>query len=276
LITKTQQARIATILSIATGRYSSTRRITRIVRDPDGRIYVEVADAQLNARRGYVEVLPDGELLAGQRIGKHAADLTTIVDVGSESQAAQQLAAVGYKVDGGTSGNRQVIRWRGGVGEYVGSVTYTDAWYAFRAGSERMADALGHAKTPEAAALFLAGWHAGFDPEKVSLERHRRSVTQGEVSVSYDGQVLERYGDDIRIITDRDDVIGSPGGPLERWRRAEIVEGDGRQVVGGFAGLPDSFWMEVAQRDLGVLREREHRRTAALLATVVTCWPGSG
>lgn len=264
------------ILSLSAAQESSAVRIRRIVRDREGRTYVEVADARSDARRGYVEILPEGELLTGQRVGMRGSDLTSVVDVGADAQAAQQLAAVGYRLDGGVGGSRRVTRWRGGVGEYVGYVTYTDAWYAFRAGSDRMADALGHAQTPESAALFLAGWHEAFDPGKVSIDRHRRSVTQGEVSVSYDGKLLERYGDDIRIITDREDVTGYPGGVLERWRRADIVEGDGRQVVGGFAGLPDSFWIDVAERDLRVVRERERRRTATLLASVVTCWPGSG
>jgi hypothetical protein len=39
-----------------------------------------------------------------------------------------------------------------------------------------------------------------FDPSKVNIDRHRSSTTQGEVSVSYDGELLGRFGDVIRLI----------------------------------------------------------------------------
>lgn len=56
-----------------------------------------------------------------------------------------------------------------------------------------------------------------FDPAKVEITRHRMSTTQGEVSVAYDGQHIERYGDDIRLGPD------------------------------GYHGRPDEFWIDVAR-----------------------------
>lgn len=265
MLTNGQQARVAVIISLATAPFSRAIRINRIVHDPEGRIYVEIAERHRLTRRGYVEILPDGELVPEQRVGTHAADLETIVDVGTRAQEAQLLAAVGYRIDGGGSGSRRVTRWSGGVGEYVGYVMYTDAWYAFRSGAVKTVEAVGKAETPEAAALILTGWDDAFDPGQVSIERHRSSVTQGEVSLYYEGGLLGRYGDDVRIITDREVLLGLPAPVLDYWPREEISEGDGRQVVGGFAGLPDSAWVAAAQREFDARRQRESRRTAAVL-----------
>ncbi len=62
-----------------------------------------------------------------------------------------------------------------------------------------------------------------FDPDLVSIERKRRSTTQGSVIVSYDGTELGHYGDDIKM----------------------IAEGIHR---GEYHGHNDAYWMSVAQR----------------------------
>lgn len=62
-----------------------------------------------------------------------------------------------------------------------------------------------------------------FDPDLVSIERKRRSTTQGSVIVSYDGIELGHYGDDIHL----------------------IKEGIHR---GEYHGHEDAYWMAVAQR----------------------------
>lgn len=62
---------------------------------------------------------------------------------------------------------------------------------------------------------------APFDPAKVSIERHRFSTTQGEVTVSYDGQKIERYGDNIAM-----------RGPSKDYR-----------------GQSDEYWQGVARRE---------------------------
>ena len=61
---------------------------------------------------------------------------------------------------------------------------------------------------------------APFDPAKVSIERHRISTMQGEVTVSYDGQKIERYGDAIRLMDN-----------------------------GEYAGYSDEYWQGVARRE---------------------------
>jgi len=58
-----------------------------------------------------------------------------------------------------------------------------------------------------------------FDPELVTIERKRFSVTQGEVLVSYDGKKIAQFGDDIRL------------GENGEWET-----------------LPDSHWIEVARQ----------------------------
>lgn len=58
-----------------------------------------------------------------------------------------------------------------------------------------------------------------FNPLEVAIVRHRLSTTQGEVSVSYAGEKLGRFGDTIELI---------PGGSWE--------------------GRDDAAWIEVARR----------------------------
>lgn len=41
-----------------------------------------------------------------------------------------------------------------------------------------------------------------FDPAKVTIDRKRFSVTQGEVLLSYDGTKIEQYGDSIALMDD--------------------------------------------------------------------------
>ena len=63
-----------------------------------------------------------------------------------------------------------------------------------------------------------------FNPRLVTVERHRFSTTQGEASVFYDGELVERFGDDIRL-----------------------------QTNGQWEGYGDRHWQDVARR---VLAER--------------------
>lgn len=60
---------------------------------------------------------------------------------------------------------------------------------------------------------------SAFDQTRVTITRHRQSETQGEVTVEYDGQRIERYGDNIQLIN------------------------------GEFRGEPDEFWIAVARRE---------------------------
>lgn len=83
-----------------------------------------------------------------------------------------------------------------------------------------------------------------FNPALVRIERHRMSVTQGEVSIHYDGRKLGRFGDDIRLISTSRAFI------LEYWHPDEVREGDGRSVLAGWAGQPDAYWIEAARREL--------------------------
>jgi hypothetical protein len=83
-----------------------------------------------------------------------------------------------------------------------------------------------------------------FNPALLRIERHRMSVTQGEVSIYYDGRKLGRFGDDIRLISTSRAFI------LKYWHPDEVREGDGRSVLGGWAGQPDAYWIEAARREL--------------------------
>jgi hypothetical protein len=64
--------------------------------------------------------------------------------------------------------------------------------------------------------------------EHLTITRHRFSVTQGEVSLTYNGTPLGRYGDAIRLV----------GTNVE----------DGAQSIDGWAGHGDVYWIDVAQR----------------------------
>lgn len=88
---------------------------------------------------------------------------------------------------------------------YVNDQTGDDA----PAGLDQMREALDHF---DAAPL-------SFNPERVVIERHRVSTTQGSVSVSYDGWHIARFGDTFALR-------------------------DGKE----WAGLPDSLWIETARR----------------------------
>lgn len=60
----------------------------------------------------------------------------------------------------------------------------------------------------------------GFDPAKVTITRHRQSVTQQEVTVAYDGKVLWFHaGDDVQLCAD-----------------------------GEYRGHDDAYWIEAARR----------------------------
>jgi hypothetical protein len=95
---------------------------------------------------------------------------------------------------------------------------------------------------------FLARARTGqvdtFDPAEVHIERHRASVTQGEVSVSYRGELLGRYGDDIQSC--REDGC-RPG------------------CFSGYHGRTDQDWVDSAERTVTKL--------AATLATLVDPQP---
>lgn len=76
-----------------------------------------------------------------------------------------------------------------------------------------------------------------FDASKVEITHHRQSVTQGEVTVSYDGERIERYGDTIRLID------------------------------GAYVGHSDEFWVDVARRHFEDVRRRgAEQRVAAICA----------
>jgi hypothetical protein len=57
----------------------------------------------------------------------------------------------------------------------------------------------------------------GFNPDKVTIVRHRRSTTQGEVEVRYAGELCGRYGDGIAL------------------------------VDGEWQGQPDEYWVSAAR-----------------------------
>ena len=58
-----------------------------------------------------------------------------------------------------------------------------------------------------------------FNPALVTIERKRFSTTQGETLISYDGQRIEQYGDNPRLID------------------------------GEYHQQPDEYWIDVAKRD---------------------------
>jgi hypothetical protein len=70
-----------------------------------------------------------------------------------------------------------------------------------------------------------------FDPAAVRIERHRPSVTQGEVSVFYRSELLGRYRDDVQLCTG-----GSNG-------HEPHPHADGASCFGGFHGLGDRYWV---------------------------------
>ncbi len=75
-----------------------------------------------------------------------------------------------------------------------------------------------------------------FNPADVTIERHRPSVTQGEVSVSYRGELLGQFGDRIELCTDTDQHDGH--------------HHDGAPVITGFHGHGDAYWIGVARRTI--------------------------
>ncbi|MGI5243178.1 DUF3560 domain-containing protein [Dactylosporangium sp. CA-139066] len=70
----------------------------------------------------------------------------------------------------------------------------------------------------------------------VRIERHRASVTQGEVSVWHHGELLGRFGDNITLCTS-----GSNG-------HDPHPHTDGAVCFGGFHGRNDAYWSDVADR----------------------------
>lgn len=76
-----------------------------------------------------------------------------------------------------------------------------------------------------------------FQPEKVGIKRLRMSTTQGSVELSYNGTLIERFGDDIRI----------------------IPKGASPDEHGGWAGLPDSHWIGHVKRFFYEGRRDGHR-----------------
>lgn len=86
-----------------------------------------------------------------------------------------------------------------------------------------------------------------FDPSCVTIERHRASVTQGEVSVFYLGELLGRYGDQVRLCTDQ---ARDHGGAI---------------CFGSFCGRPDQYWIEAAA---WALNHRSARPIAEPAATI--------
>lgn len=82
-----------------------------------------------------------------------------------------------------------------------------------------------------------------FDARTVRVERHRLSVTQGEFTLYYEERRIERYGDDVRIISDTPASNG-----VLRWASTDIAPGDGRQILAGYAGLPDAAIIQLARR----------------------------
>lgn len=68
----------------------------------------------------------------------------------------------------------------------------------------------------------------------LEIVRHRFSVTQGEVTLRYNGTEIGRFGDRIELVGDK----AEPGA----------------QVIGGWAGRGDAYWNDVAKK----LIENEH------------------
>lgn len=90
-----------------------------------------------------------------------------------------------------------------------------------------------------------------FNPEKVTITRKRRSTTQGEVLVEYDGTRIEQYGDHIAMDTN-----------------------------GEYHGCDDATWLEVAEREAikrGLARpalQKGERVTLRGYAGTVVALPG--
>lgn len=80
-----------------------------------------------------------------------------------------------------------------------------------------------------------------FQPEMVGIKRIRESITQGSVELSYNGALIERFGDDIRIVP-------KDASPHEYG-----------EECGGFAGLPDWRWIAAAKRFFYEGRRDGHR-----------------
>lgn len=80
-----------------------------------------------------------------------------------------------------------------------------------------------------------------FQPEKVGIKRLRMSTTQGSVELSYNGTLIERFGDDVRIVP-------KDASPHEYG-----------EVSGGFAGLPDRHWIDCVKRFFYEGRRDGHR-----------------
>lgn len=67
----------------------------------------------------------------------------------------------------------------------------------------------------------------------IRIERHRLSVTQGEVSVFHHGDLVGRFGDDIRLCTDK----------------RHDHNHDGSVCVGGWRGHGNQYWVAVVFDD---------------------------
>lgn len=80
-----------------------------------------------------------------------------------------------------------------------------------------------------------------FQPEKLGIKRIRMSTTQGSVELSYNGTLIERFGDDVRI-------VHKDASPCEYGEES-----------GGFAGLPDRHWVDCAKRFFYEGRRDGHR-----------------
>ena len=79
-----------------------------------------------------------------------------------------------------------------------------------------------------------------FHPECVRIDRYRPSCTQGEVVLFYGSRKLGRFGDQIMLVADKTSRDG--------WTKTTPAPGTGAEVIGGWCGLPDPHWMEVAER----------------------------
>lgn len=79
--------------------------------------------------------------------------------------------------------------------------------------------ALKQSPTATADYVIIEAFGRPFDPAKVHIVRHRRSTTQGEVEVFYDGERIAQWGDHITLRHD-----------------------------GQFEGYPDTTWIDAARR----------------------------
>lgn len=87
-----------------------------------------------------------------------------------------------------------------------------------------------------------------FDLLKLKITRARQSVTQGSVEVSYSGQLVERFGDDVRMIYNSAEAMSKSVYPF--MGRLIRTEEDlcGCIDISGHAGLPDKTWQDAARR----------------------------